>query len=50
MRRQPDSDRRRANTPKAQTHGGDYDVGDGGGGCQWGWRSVGQRVKRRGER
>ena len=31
MRCQPDSDRRRANPPKAQTHGGDYDIGCGGG-------------------
>jgi hypothetical protein len=50
MQCQPDSARRLANTPKARTHGGDNDVCDGGGSFQWGWRSVGQRVKRRGER
>ena len=32
MRCQPDSDRWRANPPKARTHGGDYDIGGGGGG------------------
>jgi hypothetical protein len=50
MRCQLDSDRRRANTPNARMHGGDNDVGDCGGGCRWGWRSIGQRVKRQGER
>ena len=48
MRCQPNSDRRHTNPPKARTHGGDYDIGCGGGGryigqrLPVGWRIVGQ--------
>jgi hypothetical protein len=38
MRCQPIGDRWRASPPKAWTHGGNYDVGGGGGGRYIGWR------------